>query len=192
MDFEFKSISRTADETTLIDSSATENFIDIEVWKALNIGRFHLARTIPVHNVDGSINKNGNIDSYVWLKVRLGKQEKNMKFYLTSIGKERFILGYPFLEAFNPAINWQTGNLGGKVQIETLSFRHAQNKVCALQWRAIQEKGRPKIGQAIFIRKVTKSQQWVQEAHSKASGKTEVKLPDMYSKYKDIFDEKAE
>ena len=122
MDFEFKSISRTADETALIDSGATENFIDIEVWKALNIGRFCLARTIPVHNVDGSINKNGNIDSYVWLKVRLGKQEKNMKFYLTSIGKERFILGYPFLEAFNPAINWQTGNLGGKVQIETLSF----------------------------------------------------------------------
>ena len=174
----------------MIDSGATENFIDIEVWKALNIGRFRLAKTIPVHNVDGSINKNGNIDSYVWLRVRFGRQEKNMKFYLTSIGKECFILGYPFLRAFNPAVNWQTGNLGGKVQIETLSFRRAQNKVRALQWRAIREKGRPKIGQAIFIRKVTKSQQWVQEAHSKASGKTEVKLPDMYSKYKDIFDEK--
>ena len=115
MDFEFKSVSKTAEETALIDSGATENFIDIEVWKALNIGRFRLERTIPVHNVDGSINKNGNIDSYVWLKVRLGKQEKNMKFYLTSIGKERFILGYPFLGAFNPTINWQTGNLGGNV-----------------------------------------------------------------------------
>ena len=113
-----------------------------------------------------------------------------MKFYLTSIGKECFILGYPFLRAFNPAVNWQTSNLGGKVQIKTLSFRRAQNKVRALQWKAIREKGRLKTGQAIFIRKVTKSQQWAQEVHSRISGKTEVKFLDMYKRYKDIFDEK--
>ena len=88
LDFAFKTISKTAEETALIDSGATKNFIDIEVWKALKIGRFRLAKTIPVHNVDGSINKNGNIDSYVWLKVKFKKEEKNMKFYLTSIGKE--------------------------------------------------------------------------------------------------------
>ena len=95
LDFAFKTISKTAEETALINSGATENFIDIEVWKALKIGRFRLAKTILVHNVDGSINKNGNIDSYVWLKVKFNKEEKNMKFYLTSIGKEHFILGYP-------------------------------------------------------------------------------------------------
>ena len=128
LDFVFKTILKTAEETALIDSGATENFIDIEVWKVLKIGRFRLAKTIPVHNVDGSINKNGNIDSYVWLKVKFRKEEKNMKFYLTSIGKERFILGYPFLETFNPAVDWKSGNLGGRVQIETLSFRRAQRK----------------------------------------------------------------
>ena len=71
LDFAFQTISKTADETTLIDSGATENFIDIEVWKVLNIGQFRLMKTIPVHNMDGSINKNGNINSYVWLKVKL-------------------------------------------------------------------------------------------------------------------------
>ena len=116
MNFAFKSVLKTADETALIDSGATENFIDVEVWRALNIGWFCLAKTIPVHNVDGSINKNGNIDSYVWLKVRFGRQEKNMKFYLTSIGKERFILGYPFLRAFNPAI------LEGKYRLKPSAF----------------------------------------------------------------------
>ena len=105
LDFAFKTISKTAEETALIDSGATKNFIDIEVWKALKIGCFRLAKTIPVHNVDGSINKNGNIDSYIWLKVKFKKEEKNMKFYLTSIGKEHFILGYPFLETFNPAVD---------------------------------------------------------------------------------------
>ena len=31
LDFAFKTISKTAEETALIDSGATENFIDIEV-----------------------------------------------------------------------------------------------------------------------------------------------------------------
>ena len=123
LDFAFKTISKMAKETALINSSATENFIDIEVWKALKIGRFRLAKTIPVYNVDGLINKNGNINSYVWLKVKFKKEEKNIKFYLMSIGKEHFILGYPFLETFNLAVDWKSGNLGGRVQIETLSFR---------------------------------------------------------------------
>ena len=193
LDFAFKTISKTAKETALIDSGATENFIDIEVWKALKIGRFCLAKTIPVHNVDGSINKNGNIDSYVWLKVKFKKEEKNMKFYLTSIGKERFILGYPFLETFNPAVDWKTGNLGGRVQIETLSFRRAQRKVREVQKQALRDKGRPRPGQAIFIRKVTKSQLWAHEAQKDKPKKEAVKLSNRYRAYEDVFnEEKAE
>ena len=190
LDFAFQTISKRADETALIDSGATENFIDIEVWKMLKIGRFRLEKTIPVHNVDGSINKNGNIDSYVWLKVRLGKQEKNMKFYLTSIGKERFILGYPFLETFNPEIDWKNSNIGGRVEIETLSFRKAQNRVRRIQKQALEKYGKPPKGQALYIRKVTKSQQWAQEARKDKKTEREVTLPNRYIRYKDIFDEK--
>jgi len=123
LDFNFRTISNMAEEIALVDSGATENFIDIDVWKHLKIGRFRLSKAIPVHNVDGTMNKKGAIDSYCWLKVRLGEQEKNTKFYLTSIGKERFILGYPFLEAFNPSIDWKKGEIqDGKLKIETLSF----------------------------------------------------------------------
>ena len=140
--------------------------------------------------MDGSINKNGNIDSYVWLKVRLGKQEKNMKFYLTSISKERFILGYPFLETFNPEIDWKNGNIGGQVEIETLSFRKAQNRVRRIQKQALEKYGRPPRGQALYIRKVTKSQQWAQEARKDKKTEKDVKLPNRYMRYKDVFDEK--
>lgn len=40
LDFAFKTISKTAGEIALIDSRATENLIDIDMWKALNIGLF--------------------------------------------------------------------------------------------------------------------------------------------------------
>ena len=123
LDFNFRMISNMAEEITLVDSRATENFIDIDVWKHLKIGRFQLSKAIPVYNVNGTMNKKGAIDSYCWLKVRLGEQEKNTKFYLTSIGKEQFILGYLFLEAFNPSIDWKKGEIqDGKLKIETLSF----------------------------------------------------------------------
>ena len=152
-----------AKEIALVDSGATENFIDIDVWKHLKIGRFRLDKAIPVHNVDKTMNKRGAIDSYCWLKVKLGEQERNTKFYLTSIGKEWFILGYPFLEAFNPSIDWKKGEIqDGKLKIETLSFQKAQGKVREIQKVAFKTVGRPPQGQAIYIRKVTKLQQWAQ------------------------------
>ena len=130
INFPFQTISKTADESALVDSGASENFLDFDVWKGLRIGRFWLRKAIPVHNVDGTANKLGAIESYCWLKVRLNGREENMKFYLTNNGKERFILGYPFLRVFNPEINWEKGELKtGKIGLETLSFRKAQKNV---------------------------------------------------------------
>ena len=49
--------------------------------------------------------------------------EMNTKFYLTSLGKEHFILGYPFLREFNPDIDWENREIkDGSVEIKTLSF----------------------------------------------------------------------
>ena len=38
--FVFRTVSKTAEESALVDSSASENFLDLEVWKGLKIGRF--------------------------------------------------------------------------------------------------------------------------------------------------------
>jgi len=50
---------------------------------------FQLEKPIPVHNVDGTMNDQGNITYYCWLKVRLGEHEGKMRSYLTGPGKER-------------------------------------------------------------------------------------------------------
>ena len=59
--FTFKTVQRVADEVALLDSGASENFLDEEVWRSLGIGRMRLERPIPVHNVDGTENRNGEI-----------------------------------------------------------------------------------------------------------------------------------
>ena len=91
--FTFKSVQRMAEETALLDSGVRENFLDKDVWRGLATGRVWLKRPIPVHNVDGTENRSGRIEYYCWLQVKPGERTDKMGFYLTNLGKNRFILG---------------------------------------------------------------------------------------------------
>jgi hypothetical protein len=95
------------DETALIDSGATKNFLDLLVWKELQIRQVRLPKPLVVHNVDGTENCRGKLEHFCWLKIYYQNQMIRMKFFLTDLGKDQFILGYPFLYAFDPEIDWR-------------------------------------------------------------------------------------
>jgi hypothetical protein len=76
MNVSFRTSQSKADKSALIDSGATDNFIDEETWKRLGIGKKELARPVTVHNVDGTENKQGKITHYCWLRIVKG--EKHM------------------------------------------------------------------------------------------------------------------
>jgi len=67
--FEFCTMRQTTNEVALLDSGATKNFLDEEVWKRLQIGRTKLPEPLMVHNVDGTKNRTGKINHCCWLKV---------------------------------------------------------------------------------------------------------------------------
>jgi len=47
----------------------------------------------------------------------------HMKFYLTSLGGDDFILGYPFLYTFNLEVDWWAAALpGGIIRVETVQY----------------------------------------------------------------------
>jgi hypothetical protein len=107
----FNTVQKLTKETALLDSGAIENFLDEEVWKQLQIGRTRLPRPLTIHNVDGMENQMGKIDFYYWLKVIHQKQVARMRFYLTGLREDCFILGYPFLYFFNPDVDWRGAKL---------------------------------------------------------------------------------
>ena len=125
----FRNVHGVTPEVVLLDSGATKNFIDSNVWKSMKIGRFKMERLIPIRNVNGKKNKSENIEYFCWLLVNLGSEKAKMKFYLTSLGNDRIILGYPFLWYFNPEIDWRTAQLKGQVTIETLKQTAIQCKI---------------------------------------------------------------
>jgi hypothetical protein len=109
MNISFRTLQSKADKSALIDSGATDNFINEETWKRLGIRRKELARPVMVHNVNGTENKQGKITHYCWLRIIKGEKHMLQQFYITALGKDRIILGYPFLYDFNPKINWKWG-----------------------------------------------------------------------------------
>ena len=62
-----------------------------------------------VFNVDGTPNKKGDIQFYTDLEVRTGQKNTNMRFFLTDLGPQRIILGYPWFAAVQPKIDWAKG-----------------------------------------------------------------------------------
>jgi hypothetical protein len=129
-----------AEEVALIDSGATENFIDQETVKKLKLGSKKLSEPIRLRNIDGTYNQSGSVTHFIDLLVNRGGRKIMQRFYITNLGSDRIILGYPWLCAFNPDIDWPNCKLiGPKVKMETML--HARNpclrEMLANKWRVL-------------------------------------------------------
>ena len=64
-----------------------------------------------VLNVDGTENKKGTIKDYVELNLKINRRKslEQLLVMVTGLGKEKIILGFPWLTDHNPDINWKTG-----------------------------------------------------------------------------------
>ena len=93
----------------LLDSGTTENFIQELYAQQLKLPIKHLPHTWPVYNIDRMLNKNGHIHSYTDLEMQTGQQRTKLHFFLTDIGEQKLILGYPWFTVTQPNIDWARG-----------------------------------------------------------------------------------
>jgi hypothetical protein len=198
---------------TLIDSGAGDLFIDQNYTKNFDIN--YLDEPVKAYNVDGTENKRGTINTYINLEFSLGERKFKERFYVTGLGKQRIILGFPWLHKYNPIIDWKKGEV---------TFEPFQ-----IDWRRLMEKGKqirmeqqPKIEEVVddeerknrttlplkedklgvyielletdvWICKTNIATELAIEENSKKQDKTDEQLvPAEYHKYLDIFNkEKA-
>ncbi len=108
----------------LLDSGATDNLIDRNLIKKLGLGTTPVKPPRLVRNVDGSLNKDGTITEMCQLWIKRGEKEIAFQFFVTSLGEDRIIFGYPWFEHENPEIDWKTQELKGEpVVILTGGYR---------------------------------------------------------------------
>jgi len=60
-------------------------------------------------NVDGTTNKSRSLQFYTNLQVQTGSQRTNLRFFLTDLGDNKAILGYPWFAVVQPRIDWKRG-----------------------------------------------------------------------------------
>jgi len=185
--FQFQTAQMKANKSTLLDSGATENFIDKNTWTWLKIGTNELKEKLILHNVDGMKNKQGELTHFCWLRIKYNKKEALMKFFITSLGKDHLILGYPFLEKFNLKINWTRGEMKeGHLTLESTAFKHLNKYTIQTIQRDISKIGRPREGEAIYLKKASIAQKMV---HKFLKEPTVMGLPEEVQEYTEIFSE---
>ena len=93
--FYIRSTAKRAEAVALLDSGATENFMSLGYARWLQLPIRQLPQPRPLYNVDGSENKSRCLLFYTDLQVRTGQQTTNLRFFLSNIGEQKAILGYP-------------------------------------------------------------------------------------------------
>jgi hypothetical protein len=95
----------------LVDCRATGLFINHEYVKSNRLSTKKFSHSIPVFNVEGSLNEAGCIMEVVELIVRYEKHSERGLFVITSIGRQNLILGITWLREHNPEIDWRTSQV---------------------------------------------------------------------------------
>jgi len=103
------SIAKRAKITTLVDSGATENFMNLTYAKWLHLPIKKLPNPQKLFNVDGTENKAGELLFYTDLQVRSSGQSTTLRFFLSDLGEYKAILGYSWFAAVQPRIDWKKG-----------------------------------------------------------------------------------
>ena len=109
------------EEKALIDSGATENFLDYRTMKRLDLGTQKLETPRPIINADGTPNGKGTLTRCTELLVSHNGKEERQRFYIADLGTDQIILGFPWLQEWNPDIDWRQQKVkGGPISIKTI------------------------------------------------------------------------
>jgi len=202
MPFDFSSAKGRKEECALVDSSATANFIDYRTVTRLRLKTRKLEQTHSVRNIDGTFNRSGHISNCCDLIVSQAGKQMRARFFVTNLGNDRFIFGYPWLAAFNPTINWPEATVNGpRFRVKTLvrGKMTQQEYLSHVQKVAIAqlEEGDELImslevlgEEPMHIRKTTLAQQMAESNYDATKVNTEETVPTIFKRHWRVFSEK--
>jgi hypothetical protein len=172
-------------EFALIDSGATENFINPRTVERLQLPMKQLPHPRIIYNIDGTLNKAGSITHKCQLRVQFKDILRTIDFFITDLGQDRAVLGFPFLKEFNPEINWDTGVISPTNQI----FITPQ-QIWEHQWKVWRQDGKL-LRKADLLHKVSFAQQWSAIADKTKEHLKESGIPPKYQIHQQVFSEEG-
>ena len=108
--------------TTLIDSGAQGQFISHTLAEKHGYIQHPLPKPIPLQNMDGTKNQHGEITTYIKIKTIIDGRDNNITAYVTNTGNQDLIIGFPWLEEYDPDISWKKKTFRWRPQINHKDF----------------------------------------------------------------------
>ena len=189
-----------AERQVLVNSGAMDNFISDKLLKRMKIGKLPLSRPRAIWNIDTTLNKGGTIKDFVDLQVRCENKIEDMRFLVTDLGEDEIVLGFPWLAAFQPRINWKEAVLDKDMQpvvIKTLGLQIDKEvaKIRKAWIKSAQRMAMP--GEEIHVTKISEerlkrtstSTQMAVKALPKEEKSWDQIVPPQYHKWKKVFSE---
>ena len=138
-----------------------EQSLSNKLLKRLKIGKLQLKNPRTVWNIDRSHNKAGTIRECVNLLVQVGDRRYEMCFLIMDLGEDEIVLGYPWLAAFQPCINWKDALLDEEEQplvIRTLDPSLDKEVACICNAWIQHAEDLAEPGEEIFVQKLDSEQ----------------------------------
>ena len=183
---------RTTEVKALVDSGAGGIFIDFSFATRLRLPFDKIPKPIQVYNVDGTLNTKGMITHTTTLSLGIGGTIVETKFFVTGLGKEKIILGLPWLQDNNPEINWSTGSLS--LADNTFNQEHLDAPISYLSHSVSKSQINALIrndpDEITWIRAKTTSSQTLVKTDNKEILISDV-IPSYLSDFYDVFEKKA-
>src|SRR5271155_4746327 len=111
IELETTEMAEVKSANALVDCGATGEFIDRHYAKSCGFHLLKLSKPIPVYNINGTPNEAGSmmevVDPILWYK----NHSEPTIFAVSSLRKQKLILGHSWLHKHNPEINWATGEV---------------------------------------------------------------------------------
>jgi hypothetical protein len=170
-------------EKALVDSGATKNFIDPKVIEQLQFPIQKLEQPRIIYNINDTSNKAGSITHKCPIKLQFKDKIKTVDFFVTDLGQDHIVLGFPFLKKFNPKINWETG-----VILPTNKIFAIPKYLWEHWWKVWKLDGRL-LQKADLLRKTSFAQKWVAAADKQKKQLKEAGVPAKYRHYCKVFSE---
>src|SRR5260221_12973385 len=198
--FALRTSNKRVNRKALLDSGATECFISPRVVRELGMKTRKLHTPRNVRNIDGTSNKSGKIVDAIDLVINHRGNQATHVFFVTDIGPDDFIFGYPFLEANAPNVDWLKASLEDSTTASTLDAE----RCCILPKRTTQKRKAPlwvrtlpgwvpgdEVWQQVTLRKTTVPQQLADDALEGKEEKTWQQLvPERYHRAVGVFKKK--
>ena len=101
----------TVNTPVLLDTGARGNFMNKSYAKWNKLLLYPLNTPITPRNIDGSLNQEGEITHYTWVRAKMDGRSSLVQLLITNLGNQDIIFGLPWFKEHNPQIEWSTGRI---------------------------------------------------------------------------------